>query len=221
MVWFGRDFEDPGPCCGWGCHWEDQVTHGPIQLGLEQCQMWGNQSFSMQPVPMFSTLKVNNFFLISNLNLPLLSLKSLPSSYHYTPWRISLHLFCGPPLIIHIYLWYLLRKSEGRRLEFCLLSLMNSVQIAQILFSIIKQLINESKTFWIHYISSDIANCLHGIPWGWYEGWRPFQKCVEYFVSPVRLIIEQWKMFGLHKVCMIDFNAHISTVWIQVTCYVK
>lgn len=43
---------------------------------------------------------------------------------------------------------------------------MNSVQIAQIFFSIIKQLINESKTFRIHYISSDIANCLRGIPEG-------------------------------------------------------
>jgi len=33
-----------------------------------------------------STLRVENFFLISNLKLPSFSLKPLPLSDHYVPW---------------------------------------------------------------------------------------------------------------------------------------
>ena len=52
----------------------DQAAQSHIQPGLECLQGWGIHSLLGQPVPM----RVKNFLLISNLNLPCLSLKPFP-----------------------------------------------------------------------------------------------------------------------------------------------
>jgi len=63
------------PCYLQGCQPPDQAAQSHIQPGLECLQGWGIQNLLGQPVQCVTTLWVKNFFLISNLNLPCLSLK--------------------------------------------------------------------------------------------------------------------------------------------------
>ena len=56
----------------------DQAAQSHIQPGLECLQGWGIHSLLGQPVQCVTTLCVKNFLLISNLNLPCLSLKPFP-----------------------------------------------------------------------------------------------------------------------------------------------
>jgi len=56
-----------------------QAAQSHIQPGLECLQGWGIHSLLGQPVPVpHHPLGVKNFFLISNLNLPCLTLKPFP-----------------------------------------------------------------------------------------------------------------------------------------------
>ena len=56
----------------------DQAAQSHIQPGLECLQGWGIHNLLGQLFQCVTTLCVKNFLLISNLNLPCLSLKSLP-----------------------------------------------------------------------------------------------------------------------------------------------
>ena len=90
----------PTPCYVQGRQPADQAAQSHIQPGLECLQGWGIHSLLGQPVQCVTTLCVKNFLLISNLNLPPLSLKPLPlvlslsilvnscsPSYLYTPFK--------------------------------------------------------------------------------------------------------------------------------------
>ena len=81
MAWFEKDHNDhpvPTPCYVQGHQPADQAAQSHIQPGLECLQGWGIHSLLGQPVQCITTLWVKNFFLISNLNLPCLSLKPFP-----------------------------------------------------------------------------------------------------------------------------------------------
>ena len=56
----------------------DQPAQSHIQPGLERLQEWDIHNLLGQPVQCVTTLWVKNFLLISNLNLPCLSLKPFP-----------------------------------------------------------------------------------------------------------------------------------------------
>ena len=66
------------PCYVQGHQPPDQAAQSHIQPGLECIQRWGIHSLLGQPVQCVTTLCVKNFFLISNLNLPCLSLRPFP-----------------------------------------------------------------------------------------------------------------------------------------------
>ena len=67
------------PPCYVQCHQPpDQAAQSHIQPGLECLQGWGIHSLLGQPVQCVTTLWVKNFLLVSNLNLPCLSLKPFP-----------------------------------------------------------------------------------------------------------------------------------------------
>jgi len=66
------------PCYVQGHQPADQAAQSHIQPGLECLQGWGIHSLLGQPVQCITTLCVKNFLLISNLNLPCLSLKPFP-----------------------------------------------------------------------------------------------------------------------------------------------
>ena len=54
MAWVGWDLKDhpvPNPYHGQDGHLLDQVTHGPIQTGLEHLQGWSINNTPGQPVP--------------------------------------------------------------------------------------------------------------------------------------------------------------------------
>jgi len=55
----------------------DKVTQSPIQPELGHLQWWGTQNLPGQPVALFHTSILKNFFLTSNLNLSSFSLKPL------------------------------------------------------------------------------------------------------------------------------------------------
>ena len=61
-----------------GLHPPDPAAQSHIQPGLECLQGWGIHSLLGQPVQCVTTLWGKNFLLISNLNLPCLSLKPFP-----------------------------------------------------------------------------------------------------------------------------------------------
>jgi len=65
------------PCSEHGYLPLDQVAQSPIQPGLERSQGWGLHCLSGQSVPVFHHSYGKNFYLISSLNLPSLSLKPL------------------------------------------------------------------------------------------------------------------------------------------------
>ena len=65
------------PCSEQGYLQPDEVTQRPVQSGLECFQTWHLHYFSGQPVPVFHHPYHINFFLISSLNLPSLSLNTL------------------------------------------------------------------------------------------------------------------------------------------------
>jgi len=80
MAWGEKDHNDhpvPTACCVQGRQPPDQAAQSHIQPGLECLQGWGIHSLLGQPVQCVTTLWVKNFLLISNLNLPCLSLKPL------------------------------------------------------------------------------------------------------------------------------------------------
>jgi len=81
MAWVEKDHNDhlvPTPCYVQGRQPADQAAQSHIQPGLECLQGWGIHSLLGQPVQCITTLWVKNFLLISNLNLPCLSLKPFP-----------------------------------------------------------------------------------------------------------------------------------------------
>ena len=69
------------PCYVQGHQPADQAAQSHIQPGLECLQGWGIHSLLGQPVQCITTLWGKNFLLISNLNLPCLSLNHSPLSY--------------------------------------------------------------------------------------------------------------------------------------------
>ena len=81
MAWVEKDHNAhpvPTPCYVQGRQPADQAAQSHMQPGLECLQGWGIHSLLGQPVQCVTTLWVKNFFLISNLNLPCLSLKPFP-----------------------------------------------------------------------------------------------------------------------------------------------
>ena len=81
MAWVEKDHNDhlvSTPCYVQGHQPADQAAQSHIQPGLECLQGWGIHSLLGQPVQCVTTLWVKNFLLISNLNLPCLSLKPFP-----------------------------------------------------------------------------------------------------------------------------------------------
>ena len=81
MAWVAKDHNAhpvPTPCYVQSCHPPAQAAQSHIQPGLECLQGWGIHSLLGQPIQCITTLWVKNFFLISNLNLPCLSLKPFP-----------------------------------------------------------------------------------------------------------------------------------------------
>jgi len=72
FIWFQP------PCYVQGRQPADQAAQSHIQPGLQCLQGWGIHSLLGQPVQCVTTLWVKNFLLISNLNLPCLSLKPFP-----------------------------------------------------------------------------------------------------------------------------------------------
>lgn len=75
MVWVERSFSSNCPGQGYLLV---QVAPRPVQPGLEHFQEWGSHRFSGQLCQGLTMLTAKNFFPISNLNLPLFHLKSLP-----------------------------------------------------------------------------------------------------------------------------------------------
>ena len=81
MAWVEKDHNThavPTPCYVQGRHPADQAAQSHIQPGLECLQGWGIHSLLGQPVQCVTTLWVKNFPLISNVNLPCLSLTPFP-----------------------------------------------------------------------------------------------------------------------------------------------
>ena len=81
MAWDETDHNAhpvPTPCYVQGRQPADQAAQSHIQPGLECLQGWGIHSLLGQPVQCVTTLWVKNFLLISNLNLPCLSLRPFP-----------------------------------------------------------------------------------------------------------------------------------------------
>jgi len=74
MVWVGRDLIDhlvPAPCHGQGPLPPAQAAPSSIQPGLERCQ-GGSAMASLGNLGQgLTALRVKNFFLISDVNLPL------------------------------------------------------------------------------------------------------------------------------------------------------
>ena len=88
MAWVEKDHCDhlvPTSCYVQGHQPADQAAQSHIQPGLECLQGWGIHSLLGQPVQCITTLWVKNFLLISNLNLPLCQLKTIP------PYPITTH----------------------------------------------------------------------------------------------------------------------------------
>ena len=81
MAWAEKDHNGhlvSTPCHVQGHQPPDQAAQSHIQPGLECLQEWGIHNLLGQPVPVRHHLCVKNFLLISNLNLPCLSLKPFP-----------------------------------------------------------------------------------------------------------------------------------------------
>jgi len=79
MLWVGRDLvrsSSPTPCSEQGHLPLDQVAQSPLVLHVSRD---GASTTSLgNPCQYFTTLTVRNFFLVSSLNLPSLSLKPFP-----------------------------------------------------------------------------------------------------------------------------------------------
>ena len=81
MAWVEKDNNArlvPTLCYVQGRQPADQAAQSHIQPGLERLQGWGIHSLLGQPVQCITTLWGKNFFLISKLNLPCLSLQPFP-----------------------------------------------------------------------------------------------------------------------------------------------
>ena len=81
MTWVAKEHNAhpvPTPCYVQGRQPADQAAQSHIQPGLECLQGWGIHSLLGQPVQCVTTLWGKNFLLISDLNLPCLSLKPFP-----------------------------------------------------------------------------------------------------------------------------------------------
>ena len=98
MAWVEKDHNDhvvSTPCYVQGHQPPDPAAQSHIQRGLECLQGWGIHSLLGQPVPVCHHFCVKNFFLISNLNLPCLSLKPFPLVLSLSTLMNS-HLSWGP-----------------------------------------------------------------------------------------------------------------------------
>jgi len=81
MAWVEKDHNArwvPTPCYVQSLQPADQAAQSHIQPGLECLQGWGIHDLLGQPVQCVTTLWVNNFLLISNLNFPCLILRPFP-----------------------------------------------------------------------------------------------------------------------------------------------
>ena len=81
MAWVEEDHNAhlvSTPCHVQGRQPAHQAAQSHIQPGLECLQGWGIHSLLGQPVQCVTTLWVKKFLLISNLNLPCLSLRPFP-----------------------------------------------------------------------------------------------------------------------------------------------
>ena len=81
MAWVEKDHNEhpvSAPCYVQGRQPAAQAAQSHIHPGLECLQGWGIHSLLGQPVQYVTTLWGKNFLLISNLNLPRLSLKLSP-----------------------------------------------------------------------------------------------------------------------------------------------
>jgi len=81
-----------------GCQPPDQAAQGPVPPGLECLQIWGTHSFFGWHCQDLTALRMKNFLLISNLNLPSFRVKPftvvLPPSAHVkslsSVWKLPL-----------------------------------------------------------------------------------------------------------------------------------
>ena len=81
MAWVEKDHNDhvvSTPCYVQGRQPADQAAQSHIQPGLESLQGWGIHNLLGQPVQCVTTFWVENFLLLSNLNLPHFSLQPFP-----------------------------------------------------------------------------------------------------------------------------------------------
>jgi len=81
MAWVEKDHNDhpiSTPCYVQGRQPPNQAAQSHIQPGLECLQGWDIHNLLGQPVPVLHHPRVKKFLLISNLNLPYLSLKPFP-----------------------------------------------------------------------------------------------------------------------------------------------
>ena len=103
MAWDEKDHSAhpvPTPCYVQGRQPAAQAAQSHIQPGLECLQGWGIHSLLEQPVQCVTTLWVKNFLLISNLNLPCLSLKPFPLVLSLSIFSIFLFLSAFPALML-------------------------------------------------------------------------------------------------------------------------
>jgi len=107
MAWVEKDHNDhlvSTPCCVQGRQPAAQAAQSHIQPGPECLQGWDIHSLLGQPVQCITTLWVKNFLLISNLNLPCLSLKpfplvlSLSTLFRLNFYSKQCHLFLDTPI---------------------------------------------------------------------------------------------------------------------------
>ena len=115
MAWVEKDHNAhpvPTPWYVQGRQPAAQAAQSHIQPGLECLQGWGIHSLLGQPVQCVTTLWGKNFLLISNLNLPCLSLKPFPESFPAdltsSGGQCEEQITCGwltsvPPYEIHVH----------------------------------------------------------------------------------------------------------------------
>jgi len=97
MAWVEKDHNAhpvPPPCYVQGRQPADQAAQSHIQPGLGCLQGWGIHSLLGQPVQCVTTFWVKNFLLISNLNLPCVSLRPFPLVLSLLILINSCSLFC-------------------------------------------------------------------------------------------------------------------------------
>ena len=134
MAWIEKDHNNhllSTSCCMKGHQPADQAAQSHIQPGLECLQGWGIHSLLGQPVQCVTILWVKNFLLISNQNLPCLSLKpfllvlspstlinSRSPSCLYAPfkyWKATMRSHRSLPFSKHLYLTHLCLTEQRNK----------------------------------------------------------------------------------------------------------